>query len=89
MKDVAKAEVIKPLDAEVIFPILDNSRVSPVQVVPKKGGMPVVTNGKSKPISTRTVTGWRVCIDYRKLNDAARKDHFLLPYVNQMMERLS
>ncbi|KAD6796306.1 hypothetical protein E3N88_07202 [Mikania micrantha] len=49
----------------------------------------VVTNEKNELIPTRTVTGWRVCIDYRKLNDATRKDHFPLPFVDQMMERLS
>ncbi|GJU56281.1 reverse transcriptase domain-containing protein [Tanacetum coccineum] len=40
-------------------------------------------------VPTRTVNGWRVCIDYRKLNDAIRKDHFPLPFIYQMLERLS
>nr|GEW47533.1 hypothetical protein [Tanacetum cinerariifolium] len=40
-------------------------------------------------IPTRLVTGWRVCIDYRKLNDATRKDHFPLPFMDQMLERLA
>ncbi|GKA44140.1 reverse transcriptase domain-containing protein [Tanacetum coccineum] len=35
------------------------------------------------------VTGWRVCIDYRKLNEATRKDHFPLPFMDQMLERLA
>ncbi|GJS14229.1 reverse transcriptase domain-containing protein [Tanacetum coccineum] len=35
------------------------------------------------------VTGWRVCFDYQKLNDATRKDHFLLPFMDQMLERLA
>ena len=39
-------------------------------------------------IPTRTTTGWRVCMDYRKLNKATRKDHFPLPFINQMLERL-
>ena len=59
-----------------------------MQVVPKKGGMTVVKNDKNELIPTRTVTGWRVCIDYRKLNDATRKDHFPLPFIDQMVERL-
>ncbi|GKB47050.1 hypothetical protein Tco_0897803 [Tanacetum coccineum] len=45
----------------------------------KKGGITVVTNEKDELVPTRTVTGWRVCIDYRKLNEATAKDHFLLP----------
>ena len=89
MKEVVKAEVIKLLDAGVIYPISDSSWVSPVQVVPKKGGMTVVQNDKNELIPTRTVTGWRVCIDYRKLNDATRKDHFPLPFIDQMLERLA
>ncbi|KAK9057062.1 hypothetical protein SSX86_024429 [Deinandra increscens subsp. villosa] len=89
MQDVVKKEVIKLLDAGLIYPISDSTWVSPVQVVPKKGGMTVVTNEKNELIPTRTVTGWRVCIDYRKLNDATRKDHFPLPFIDQMLERLS
>jgi len=89
MKEVVRAEVIKLLDAGIIYPISDSEWVSPVQVVPKKGGMTVITNEKNELIPTRTVTGWRVCIDYRKLNDATRKDHFPLPFIDQMLERLA
>ncbi|GJV57974.1 hypothetical protein Tco_1458979 [Tanacetum coccineum] len=55
----------------------------------KKGGITVVTNEDNELVPTRTVTRWRVCIDYRKLNDATRKDHFPLPFIDQMLERLS
>ncbi|KAL5541132.1 hypothetical protein UlMin_044349 [Ulmus minor] len=89
MQEVVKKEVVKLMDVGIIYPISDSSWVSPVQVVPKKGGMTVVKNDKNELIPTRTVTGWRVCIDYRKLNDATRKDHFPLPFIDQMLERLS
>nr|GEX42093.1 retrovirus-related Pol polyprotein from transposon 17.6 [Tanacetum cinerariifolium] len=51
--------------------------------------MAVVTNDENKLVPTRLVTGWRVCIDYRKLNEATRKDHFPLPFMDQMLERLA
>jgi hypothetical protein len=63
--------------------------VTRVHVVPKKGGMTVIKKDKNELIPTRTVTGWRMCIDYRKLNQATRKDHFPLPFMDQMLERLA
>ncbi|GJS68377.1 reverse transcriptase domain-containing protein [Tanacetum coccineum] len=64
-------------------------KVSPMNCVPKKGGITVVANEDNELIPTRLVTGWRVCIDYRKLNEATRKDHFPLPFMDQMLERLA
>ncbi|GJZ68650.1 reverse transcriptase domain-containing protein [Tanacetum coccineum] len=87
--DVIKKEVEKFLDAGLIYPISDSPLVSPVHCVPKKGGMTVVTNDENELVPTRLVTGWRVCIDYRKLNEATRKDHFPLPFMDQMLERLA
>jgi len=89
MKEVVKKEVMKFLDASMIYPFFDSAWVSPVQVVPKKGGLPVVCNDKNELIPTRTITSWRMCIDYRKLNQATRKDHFPLPFMDQMLERLA
>lgn len=89
MQKVVKAETIKLLDAGIIYPISDSAWVSPIQCVPKKGGITVITNDKNELIPTRTVTGWRVCINYSKLNDATRKDHFPLPFIDQMLERLA
>ncbi|GJX82895.1 reverse transcriptase domain-containing protein [Tanacetum coccineum] len=51
--------------------------------------MTVVENEDNELIPTRLVTGWRVCIDYQKLNDATRKDHFPLPFMEQMLKRLA
>ncbi|GJW27263.1 reverse transcriptase domain-containing protein [Tanacetum coccineum] len=82
-------EVEKLLDAGLIYPISDSPWVSPVHCVPKKGGMTVVTNDENELVPTRLVTGWRVCIDYHKLNEATRKDHFPLPFMDQMLKRLT
>jgi len=89
MKEVVCKEVLNLFEADMIYPIWDSAWVSPVQEVQKKGGMTVVTNEKNELIPTRTVTGWRMCIDYRRLNQATRKDHFTLPFMDQMLERLS
>jgi hypothetical protein len=89
MKEVVKKEILKLLDAGIIFPISDSKWVSPVHVVPKKGGMTVIENEKGELIPTRTTTSWRMCIDYRKLNSATRKDHFPLPFIDQVLERLA
>ncbi|KAF5809903.1 putative nucleotidyltransferase, Ribonuclease H [Helianthus annuus] len=89
MQEVVRKEVRKLLESGLIYPISDSAWVSPTQVVPKKRGITVVLNAKNELIPSRTVTGWRMCIDYRKLNDATRKDHFPLPFIDQMLERLA
>nr|GFA90268.1 reverse transcriptase domain-containing protein [Tanacetum cinerariifolium] len=63
--------------------------VSPIHCVPKKGGMTVIKNDENELVPTCLLTGWRVCIDYRKLNEATRKDHFTLPFMDHMLERLA
>ncbi|GJZ14522.1 reverse transcriptase domain-containing protein, partial [Tanacetum coccineum] len=87
--EVIKKEVLKLLDAGIIYLISDNPWVSPVHCAPKKGGIIVVANEENELIPTRLVTGWIVCIDYRKLNEATQKDHFPLPFMDQMLERLA
>jgi hypothetical protein len=90
MREVVKKEIIiKLLDAGIIYPVPHSEWVSPVHCVPKKGGLTVVKNEKNELIPQRTMTGWWMCIDYRKLNKATKKDHFLLPFIDEMLERLA
>ena len=49
----------------------------------------MITNEKNKLIPTRTISGWRMCIDYRKLNSMTKKDHFPLPFMDQILERVA
>ena len=89
MMEVVKKEIIKLLDCGVIYPISDSRWVSPIQCVPKKSGVTVVENAENELVPMRIQTGWRVCIDYRKINATTRKDHFPLPFLDQMLERLA
>ena len=89
MKEVVKKELLKWLNADFIYAISDSPWVSPVHVVPKKGGIIVTRNEKNELIPTRTVTRWRMCIDYRKLNTSSRNDHYPLPFIDQMLDRLA
>ncbi|GJW30164.1 reverse transcriptase domain-containing protein [Tanacetum coccineum] len=98
--DVIKKEVEKLLDAGLIYPIpppaphppppiSDSPLGKPGTLCTKERCFTVVENEQNELIPTRLVTGWRVCIDYRKLNEATRKDHFPLPFMDQMLERLA
>ena len=88
MREVVKKEVLKFLHVGIIYHVPHSEWVSPVQVVPKKGGIIVVKNEKNELILQRTITGWWMCIDYQKLNKATKKDHFPLPFIDEMLERL-
>ncbi|GKC35222.1 putative nucleotidyltransferase, ribonuclease H [Tanacetum coccineum] len=89
MQEVVKKEIVKLLNTGIIYPITDSPWVSPVHCIPKKGGITVVTNENDELVPIRTVTGWQVCIDYRKLNEATLKYHFPLPFMDQMLEKLA
>lgn len=89
MKDVVKNEIIKWLVVVIIYPISDSIWVSLIPCIPKKGGMTLIGNEKNELISSRVVTGRRICMSYRKLHKANRKYHFPLPIIDQMMDRLA
>ena len=89
MKEVVREEILKLLEAGIIYPVADSQWVSPVHCVPKKGGITVVPNDKNELIPQRIITGYRMVIDFHKLNKATKKDHYPLPFIDQMLERLS
>nr|GFC36425.1 reverse transcriptase domain-containing protein [Tanacetum cinerariifolium] len=94
-----KIEDLKQVDATMTKPSIEEPPelelkelppwVSPVHCVSKKGGIIMVKNEDNDLIPTRLVMGWRVCIDYQKLNDATWKDYFPLPFMDQMLNRLA
>ena len=89
MKEVVRKEILKLLEAGITYPVADSQWVSPVHCVPKKGGITVVPNDKDELVPQGIVTGYRMVIDFIKLNKATRKDHYPPPFIDQMLERLS
>ena len=89
MKEVVRNEILKLLEAGIIQHIDDSRWVSPVHCVPEKGGITIVPNDENELIPQRIVTGYIMVIDFRKLKKATRKDHYTLPFIDQMLERLS
>ena len=89
MKPVVKKEILKLLNAGMIYPVADSEWVSLVHCVPKKGELTVVPNENNELIPQRTATGWRMCIDYRSLNKVTKKDHYPLLFIDEMLERLA
>lgn len=75
-------EVLKWIDVGIIYPILDNARVSLVREISRKGSMTIIQNEKNELFRTRTVTRGRICKEYRKLNKVIRKGHFSLPFID-------
>ena len=89
MKEVVRNEILKLLEACIIYPIVDSQWVSPIHCVPKKGGITVVPNDNDELIPQRIVTSYRMVIDFCKLIKDTKKDHYPLPFTDQVLERLS
>ena len=89
MQEVVHAEVLKLLQTGIIYPISDSTWMRPTQVVPKKSRVTTVHNEKGEEVPTLLTTGWRVCINYRRLNEVTIKYHFPLPFMDQLLERIS
>ena len=79
MKEVVRKEILKLLEAGIIYPIADSEWVSPVHCVPKKGGITVGRNDKDELIPQRIIIGYRMVFDFRKLNKATKK--IITPYL--------
>nr|GEU35065.1 retrovirus-related Pol polyprotein from transposon TNT 1-94 [Tanacetum cinerariifolium] len=88
LKSHKRAIAWKLFDIKAIDPEFCTHKILMEEDFKLAGGFTVVENEENKLIPTRLVTGWRVCIDYRKLNEATRKD-FPLPFMDQMLERLA
>jgi len=82
MKEAVRKDILKCLDNKIIYPISDSFWVILVQVVPKKSVIIVIQNDTNELVPTRIQTKCVVCINYRKLNAATRKDYFSLPFIN-------
>ena len=86
---MVRKEIICLLDAGVIYSILDCKWASPIHCIPKKGGVSLVTNENNDLVPTRAVIGYGMCVDFRKLNKWTKKDHYSLPFINEILQRLA
>ena len=82
MKEVVRKEILKLLEAGIIYYVVYSDWVSSVYCVFKKGGIIIVFNDKDELILQRIITGYRMVIDFRKLNKVIRKDYYFLFFID-------
>ncbi len=88
MKHVVRTDILKLLEAGIIYPIADSRWVSHIHCVPKKGGITVVPNDKNELIHQRAITGYRMVIDFRKLNKWSLKDNHPLSKMDHIIQKV-
>ena len=88
MQEVVRAKVLKLLQVGIIYPISDNPWVSLTQVVPKKSGITVVKMIREKKFLHVSLQVGGCVLITRKLNAVTRKDHFPLPFIDQVLKRV-
>ena len=89
MKDVVRKEVIRLLESGVIYPISDSKWVIPIHSIPKHGGITTIQNDKDEVLPSRTITEYKMCVDFRKLNKITIKEHQPLPFMERIIERIA
>ena len=89
MKDVVRKEVIRLLEGGIIYPISDSKWVNPVHSIPKHGGITIIQNDKYEVLPSRTITEHKMYVDFRKLNKITIKEHQPLPFMEQIIDRIT
>ncbi|RVW25534.1 Pro-Pol polyprotein [Vitis vinifera] len=84
LQEVVRAEVLKLLQAGIIYPISDSPWVSPTQVVPKKSGITVVQNEKGKKLLHASLQCWKESLAIRSM--FLGRMH--VEYLSDMVERI-
>ena len=73
----------------MIYPISDSKLVNPVHSIPKHGGITTIQNDKDEVLPSRTITEYKMCVDFRKLNKITIKEHQPLPFMEQIIDRIT
>jgi hypothetical protein len=81
LKEVVRKDVIKLLEAGIIYLVADSKWVCSIHCVPKKGGITIISN-ENELVAQRTAVGYRMCNVYKKFNKATKKHHYPFPFID-------